>query len=73
MRKLAGALFLVLVIMSMALSMTPFLAQEAHANVACSSLGAPGSCPYVVDGGWCWCKLAPSCCCRVGDQIATCW
>ena len=63
-RKILGAIFSVLIILSLALSTVPFVAEEGY-EVVC---GHPRSCPWALDNPD-YAKIIsgadPDCCCKL--------
>jgi len=70
-RRVLGALFSVLIVLSVAFSMTPFLVNEAKSTAsACGPLyPRPGECPWHLgDHEW-WYSPTLDCCCYEGPPL----
>lgn len=71
-KSLAAVLFISMVFLSFAFSLTPFVTSDAMAGSGCGT-GAP--CQYEPHTDWYRAPLAgPDCCCvHISDQTPTCW
>ena len=71
-QKVKVALLVVLLVFSMAFSLSPFLTDEAMAGAQC---GSPANCDYPPHLDWFRANVpGPDCCCvHTTDMVATCW
>jgi len=68
-RRVLGALFSVLIVLSIAFSMTPFLANEARAASACGPNYPTSGCPWHPQEDHWWYSPTLDCCCYEGPPL----
>ena len=71
MSRLSLVILSVLIGLSIALSLTVLVVQEADAESLCDSVHP--YCPFGPSPPWYHVVGRPECCCQAGDQIPTCY